>query len=384
MSNYRPNVLICPLDWGLGHTTRCIPIIYELLNSGAEVIIAADNNSIDLLKTEFPSLKYIFLKGYRVRFSDSLPLVFNLLLQLPRIILSIYREHFELKKILMEHDPVLVVSDNRYGLWNKKVVTVFICHQINPLPPAGFTFIAPLMKKISHWFIGKYDHCWVPDLAVEDSLTYRLSQGKHLPQNIKYIGYLSRFQKYNQEQISKEISPDILYDIVALVSGPEPQRSSFEKLLTNELQNHPRSCLLLRGLTSKVSLPDGVPVYKTVNNLTIVSHLSGEILFRLLNPKTGQKPIVICRAGYSSLMDLSFTGNRIICVPTPGQTEQEYLAKEGAQKGQLVYCRQRDFNLKHCLNKVKDTAGIKYQSNENIVKNEIKYILDCIKDDGVS
>ncbi len=361
-----PLVIVCPLDWGLGHATRCVPVIYELLDLKAKVIIAADGFGASLLKEEFPDIQCIALRGYRVRFSDKLPLFLNLLFQLPKLIKAIITEHHRIKKIIREYQPDMVISDNRYGLWNKKVYSIFITHQVFPIPPRGFKWLAPLMRLISRYFITRYNECWVPDSASGDNLSGSLSHGNNIPKNIRYTGILSRFQKYAKESMTTETGSyntdsgidktELLkndFSIVSMVSGPEPQRTNFENLLISELKNHTHPCLLLRGITSSES-----PLFKKINNLYIADHLPGRELYQLLTAGSPGQRLVISRGGYSSLMDLSVTGNKVVSIPTPGQTEQQYLANKGSLSNQLLSFDQQNFTLEDCLKKADNISGI--------------------------
>jgi len=187
-------VLVAPLDWGLGHATRCIPIIYELLEQGCSVIIAASGPTEILLKKEFPELIFLPLKGYAVRYSKKkswLPL--TIFFQIPSIITSICYEHCWLKKIVKEKDIDLVISDNRFGLYHATIPSVYITHQL--LIKTGDRFTENIAQQIHFHFIKKFTQCWVPDAEENNNLAGELSHPKKHPDNIKYIGPLSRFEK---------------------------------------------------------------------------------------------------------------------------------------------------------------------------------------------
>jgi len=163
-------VLVAPLDWGLGHATRCIPVIKKLILQGNEVLIASDGKIEKLLKKEFPQLTFVFLQGYRVRYFSFLPMTFSMLLQLPKIAWRIFKEHRDLKKIIQHYRIDMVISDNRYGLWNKKINSVFITHQLMIKSPRALKFLEPLMYRINKIFISKYDECRIPD---DEKKTFR-------------------------------------------------------------------------------------------------------------------------------------------------------------------------------------------------------------------
>ena len=233
-----------------------------------------------------------------------------MIFQIPKILFSIFKEHQQLKKIIEEHKIEMVISDNRYGLWNKKIESVFITHQINIQAP----FFEKLLFRINSWFISKYDECWVPDYAEENNLSGDLSHPKNefykknFPGNIKYIGPKSRFTK----GISKE---EKNYECVGIVSGPEPQRTLFFEQLVDDFKKMKGKTLIISGRPEILKqTQDG--------ELTIVNHLEDEAFLSALY--SAKK--IICRSGYSTIMDLHVLGLNATYIPTPGQTEQEYLA----------------------------------------------------------
>ncbi|HEV2830549.1 MAG TPA: glycosyl transferase family 28, partial [Hanamia sp.] len=187
-----PRILICPLDWGLGHATRCIPIIKELIARNCEVIIAADTLTFSLLKEEFPSIVFLRKKGYEMKYSRSKNgLWIKVLLQLPKIILKINQENRWLKKTIDQYKPDAIISDNRFGMYSKKVPCIYITHQL--FIKTGKPFTERVAQKIHHFFIKKYTQCWVPDFK-ENGLAGKLSHPGKIPSNVIYIGALSRFQ----------------------------------------------------------------------------------------------------------------------------------------------------------------------------------------------
>jgi len=353
--NGMPRVMVCPLDWGLGHASRCIPIIRELVSQSADVVIAADGYALLLLKDEFPDLPTYFLKGYRINFSARLPLGIKLVINLPRILTRVITEHYQLTELARKHNIDIIISDNRYGLWNRNIHSILITHQPNIIPPKFLGFSASFLRWVTRCFMKKYDECWIPDASGPVNISGNLSHGYSLPKNTTFIGPLSRFDKYasNVASYNEELRNQLLsnnYDVIALLSGPEPQRSQLEDILKQQLSESPVKSLLLKGITGTKN-----SIVQT-NNLTILDHLSTATLHSIL--KKG--PVVICRGGYSTLMDLAFTGNKVICIPTPGQTEQEYLAKKGKRENQLVYAKQSDFSISKDLKEVAETTGITF------------------------
>ncbi len=323
----QPTVLIAPLDWGLGHATRCIPIIYSLLAAGLNVVIGANGPVKVLLQKEFPALKFVSLKGYSVFYSHSkswLPV--KLALQLPKILIRIYREHQWLKKVIRQYRVDAVISDNRLGLFHRSIPCVYITHQL--LIKTGNRFTESLLQKIHYYFINKYATCWVPDSSTPPNLAGELSHPQKLPAvPLQYLGALSRFTNTTAEK---------RYDCLVLLSGPEPQRTIFENLLLKELEQFNGRALLVRGLPGTANLP-----HNENSRLEIKNHLGAAEL----NIALAQAAIVVCRSGYTSIMDLVSLQQRAILVPTPGQTEQEYLAAYLQQQQVFLSFDQQHFSL---------------------------------------
>ncbi len=332
-------ILICPLDWGLGHATRCIPIIRLLLKKNAEVFIAADAGPLALLKQEFPQLTFIQLKGYDIQYPKSGSMKMKMLLSIPKIVNGIKVEHAQLDKIIDEYNIDIVISDNRYGCWSKKVKSIFITHQLMIKAPIGESI---LHKKVLK-YIDNYDECWVPDLAGENNLSGDLAHKYPLPKNTFFIGSLTRFTENNEQDSSASLG---MTSMIAIISGPEPQRSIFEKLVIAQLKQTNLKALVVCGKASEEKT-------ETIKNIKIVSHLkSDEMQTAIMNAD-----IILSRSGYSTVMDLASLGKKAIFIPTPGQTEQEYLADMFLKKGIAFSQTQVKFNLKIALEKSKNYKG---------------------------
>lgn len=312
---------MAPLNWGLGHATRCIPVINALIDEGFEPVIASDGEALLLLKKEFPTLKSYELSGYHIKYASS-ALFFRskLLFQTPHILRTISAEKKETEQIIKDQDICGIISDSRWGVRNDKIPSVFITHQVNVL--SGFTtgFTSRIHKK----YIQKFDECWVPDNAGSPNLCGKMGHLNDSGLNLKYLGILSRFTRQDLQ---------VIYDYTVIISGPEPQRSLLENLLMKEFRNRDSKILLVRGLVEKEQqcIEEG--------NLTIWNYLTSAQLERALNKSS----MVICRPGYTSLMDLAILQKKVFLIPTPGQFEQEYLFKKLHREKLIAGCRQKDF-----------------------------------------
>jgi uncharacterized protein (TIGR00661 family) len=327
----KKRVLVAPLDWGLGHATRCIPIIFNLIEQQCEVFIAAEGAGKSLLQQEFPQLTFVPLAGYRIQYSNNgkqMPL--KLLLQFPKLLYRVYAERKWLKKIVAEYSIDAVISDNRLGLSHKKIPCVYITHQLLIKTGSGFT--EQIAQKIHYHFINRYKYCWVPDAAGKVNLAGELSHPDKLPATpLIYIGPLSRFEKY---------TTDISYDLCIILSGPEPQRSVFEKMIMKELETFNGRVFLVRGQPGNTSANRS-----TNTTLEIVDHLQADELNKVIL----RSQMIISRSGYSTIMDLAKLQKPAILIPTPGQTEQEYLALALSNQKLFYTVPQDKFSLQTAL-----------------------------------
>jgi len=324
-------VLVAPLDWGLGHATRCIPVIFKLLQQNCEVIVAAEGPVKILLQQEFPGLYFIDLIGYRVQYSrNGYWFTVKLLKQIPKLLYRVLAEKRWLAKIINEHKIDMVISDNRPGLNHKKIHCIYITHQLQI--KTGNPFTERIAQKIHYYYINKFNACWVPDDPGKINLAGELSHPPALPRiPVIYIGPLSRFEKNVTEN---------KYDLCIVLSGPEPQRSIFEKRLLEELHSFTGRAIVIRGLPGQSLIP-------SCNNKAV--EIKNHLAAAALNTVLLQSGMIICRSGYTSVMDLAKLHKKAIQVPTPGQTEQEYLAAY-LQKQQLFMCvEQKHFSLPAAL-----------------------------------
>lgn len=308
----KKKILVCPLNWGLGHATRCEPIIRRLVAEGNEVIIASDGYPLFFLQKQFPRLRTIENRSYPIKYSKSNTLIWVLLPFIPKLLYSIAKEHRWLNNLIKKEHFDQIISDNRMGLWNKKIKSIYITHQIMIKMPRNFGWLEPLIYRFHRWFINRYDECWIPDYENNGGLSGDLSHKYPVPPNARYIGMLSRFDKLTH------IKPDTEYHTMVILSGVEPQRTIFEQTMLEKYKSLPQRTLIVQGK------PDSDVQIEKVGQVDVVSHVDDEKFASVLK---GCKSIV-CRAGYSTVMDLETLQvlNKAQFYPTPGQTEQEYLA----------------------------------------------------------
>jgi uncharacterized protein (TIGR00661 family) len=328
----KPKLLIAPLDWGLGHATRCIPIIRELLKQNCEVLLAGEGKTAFILKEAFPQLPLLHLQGYDIQYGkNKWELIGKMLFQVPNILSKIDDENEWLRDVIEEHNIDAVISDNRYGLYNQKIISVFITHQLR-IHTSIANVADNLLQKLNYQFVDEYNECWVPDFPLTPNLGGDLSHPVVLPKvPVKYLGPLSRFSKESDYTVGNKI--------LIILSGPEPQRTIFENIILQQLINFSTPIILIRGLPGETIVPD-VP-----GHITVYNHLpANELEFQIKEAE-----FIISRSGYSTIMDLITLGKKTVLIPTPGQTEQEYLANY-LMKERIAFCvKQEKFRLKNVL-----------------------------------
>lgn len=313
-------IIIAPLNWGLGHATRCIPIIDFLLAKGTEVILASDGNALEFLQRKYPGIKTYSLPSYDISYTQK-KIEHSMLLQSPKIVKAILAEKEQAKKIAEIEKPDVILSDNRLGFRVEDIRSIYMTHQITLV--SNSTVFSRLGSKVHKSYIEKFDTCWIPDLE-GSMLSGKMSSGVvKIPK--QYLGCLSHMQKSDGDR-KKE------YDNLVILSGPEPQRTRLENILTELLAQHSSKSLMVRGLVKEDN------AIEHEGNLEKRDYL----LSTELGNAIAMSKNIICRAGYSSIMDLHILNRKAILIPTPGQTEQEYLAERAEESGRHICILQKN------------------------------------------
>ena len=300
------------------------------MDLGQNPIIAADKAPLSFLQKEFPELEIIKLPGFDPIYSKGNSQVFKLLTSLPSAYSDFKKEHREVESIVKDYNIDAVISDNRFGCWSENVHSVFMTHQLHIQTPSLFKWTYPLINKINNNYIKHYDELWIPDNENEPSLSGILAHPADVKIKTSYIGMLSRFSSDIQED-EKDI------DYLVILSGPEPQRTILENIIVRQAHEVKGRIVILRAKPNHNDLPYNIP-----DNITFFNHVDDDFFVELISKSKN----IICRGGYSSLMDLISLNRSAYLVPTPGQTEQEYLADYLTKKGLFNSCRQKNFKLK--------------------------------------
>ncbi|MDR7209763.1 glycosyltransferase [Flavobacterium piscis] len=335
-------ILITPLNWGLGHATRCIPIIKALQENNYIPIIASDGIALDLLRKEFPYIQTLELPSYHIEYAKNAKnFKWKLIKNLPKMIVAILDEKKLVNSWIKKYDIDGIISDNRLGVFSKKVPSVFITHQLNVMTGNTTKFTS----KCHQYFIKKYAECWVPDTNETTNLTGELGHLNNSKLNLKYIGPLSRMR---QKETPKQ------YDLMIILSGPEPQRTLLQEKLQQEIVHYQGAVVFIKGLVEKEQSK------QQIKNVTYYNFMNTKQLEQTFN----ESDLVLCRSGYTTVMDLAKLGKKAFFIPTPGQYEQEYLAIKLQEENLVPYATQNDFTIED-LSKVKSFKGLS-QFNNNI------------------
>ncbi|MGO3689203.1 hypothetical protein CAP47_06780 [Psychroflexus sp. S27] len=337
------NILVAPLHWGLGHATRCIPIIRKLISEGHHIVIASDGKALDLLNKEFTELKsYRFQSSEIIYGAGKTNMKFRLFKASFKMLLGIKREKRITNEICDAEKIDFIISDNRLGVRNKTIKSVIISHQLN----LKHHFSAWLPHVVYRSFLNKFDQIWVPDQRGGNKLSGRLSQWKKAEHKTYYIGLCSALEK-------KE-TPST-YEFCILLSGPEPQRGLLEEKLIAIFKSKKEKSIMIGG-----RFENEQKTYK-YHQLTYINYMTSQELSNALNASS----YIICRSGYSSLMDLTHLHKKGILIPTPEQPEQIYLAKYLKKKGIFDYKNQKDIEATDFMSMDQKYTGFQKLNSED-------------------
>lgn len=313
-----------------------MPLIRRLEQLGVPLLLASDGDALRLLRAEFPGMPTVELPAYGVRYPTG-NMTLNLLWQLPGILRAIRREYMQVQDLVQKYAIRGIISDNRYGCFSEKIPSVLLTHQLQVQTPQ------PWLSGPAHWAncraLRPFDALWIPDSAGAANLSGRLSHGISAHPHTYFIGPLSRMRCYDQPH---------LYDVAVALSGPEPQRTYLERHLLAQAMAIPKRFLFVRGRTDLEQ--DEYPA----GHIRVVSYLTA----RALNDALLASGLIVCRSGYSSLMDLAVLGKKALLIPTPGQTEQQYLAERMARAGIFAQQTQRTLDLAAGLDAAERCSGL--------------------------
>ena len=331
-------ILFSALDWGLGHTTRSIPLIDAWLKQGHTVCISATEGQQQIYYQHFPQLKYIPSISTPIRFHGEKVQK----LYWPVFLLKFIHQIKQEKKLALhyarKYQADVIASDNRYGFFSDKIESWLISHQLNLIHPyIQHKQISTMAnRQLARW-INRFSKIIVPDEPNGKFAGFLSSENVKIKVPIDYIGPQSRLALYDEVKIPLPDKPFVLF----LISGPENQRSIFENLILTQTSSPCFNLpfVLVRGLPGQ---PDQHQMHRH-NSLAPAA----------LKYVIGKADYIICRSGYSTLMDLYMLNKKAFLVPTPGQTEQEYLAKHWNKNFEFPACEQSAFSVCKAIQQLK-------------------------------
>jgi hypothetical protein len=308
-----------------------VPIIQAVIEQGHLPVFAGNDWQRKYISETFRNITSIHLDGYNVRYAKTKAgFLFSFAVQLPRLSKGIGKEHKWLMKTVGEQSIDGIISDNRYGLHHPHVPSVFMTHQLEV--QSGISHrLDGWIRGLHYKYINRFGECWVVDVNGTPSLSGRLAHPGVVPNTAKYIGLLSQLSDATHQKEEKHL--------LILLSGPEPQRSLLSDILWGQLQGYKRNVIFIEG-TGSTKKRQNIP-----SNICHHLQLTRNELLPLLEAAS----VVICRSGYSTLMDLVALEKKAIVIPTPGQTEQEYLARHLHKEGIFYAATQKGFDLPSSL-----------------------------------
>ncbi len=327
----------------MGHATRCIPIARKLQQMGHNIDFASDGPPRELLKLEFPEVRHHLLPSYKITYPTK-SIILNVGRKLGSFFLAIKNEHKKVKELVTEYKYDVIISDNRFGCYSPQTKNIFITHQINIITPTGV--LDPAIRTFNYRLINKFDQCWVPDFKEFPGLSGVLGHN-HTIKNCAYLGPISRMKKLKTVQ---------KYKYAAILSGPEPQRTKLEKEVYKELLKLKVPSALVSGVVNP-SIED-----LSTDKIDHFPFLTSNDLNQLIC----STEMIVCRSGYTSIMDLAKLGKKAICIPTPGQTEQEYLAKLYEEKKFFPHYKQGTLDIQKASKEIDGYTGISLDSEDRL------------------
>jgi len=344
-------ILVAALNWGIGHATRDMPIINRLLERGCKVILASDGAAASVWKREYPQLTVLELPSWNITYQRKGSFILKMATRAPGILKAIWEERAVVRDIVEKYDVDGIISDNRFGCWHRDLPTVFITHQIDMKMSKYLRWAEPFLYLFNKSQIKKYNEVWVPDFAGNVNLTGSLSHNHKPIKNIKYIQPVSRFMDVWDGKF-----PEPKYDVAAVISGVEPQRTMFEEALIEQMMAlTDLKVILVQGRSDRNEEKE------LRSGFTLRSFMATEELMNTFL----QSKYIICRSGYSTILDLAVLKQTALMVPTPGQTEQVYLGKWLGKKNLIVAQDQRRFNIAQSMALLEKTKGFDFEIDDS-------------------
>lgn len=336
-------VLFGVCSWGLGHAVRDLPLIRKMIQAKHSVVVVGRGRSLQLIKDELgDKCSYYEIPDYSPVYSEKNFSVPKFVARLPIYLNEIAKEHKKIEQLVSSNDYDRIISDSRFGVYHPGIPSFFIFHQLRFIAPGRIKLFEKSTEGFNYLFKKNFCKFLVPDWE-KDSLSGDLSHNLHYFKKgkVEYLGPICDLRK-------RDLPEDIDYFIS--ISGPEPQRTILEKKIMDQLPS----------LKGKVVVTLGKPeerIEKTHSNVKIFSYLNRKRQEEMMN----RCRLVITRSGYTTIMELAALGKKALLIPTPGQTEQIYLAHYHTQRGNFYSVSQEKLNLARDVEKAEEYPGIRTQ-----------------------
>ncbi|MBW6458185.1 MAG: hypothetical protein K0B52_03390 [FCB group bacterium] len=327
-------VIYAILNWGLGHATRSAPIIRRLINDGNRVVIISHGQALTLMKEQFPECIFRDIRDKNIQYaSNGIMFVFKIVSQFPKMVLGWEYERRKMRELEKEFHPDLVMTEMRLGFWSKNIPSVLITNQLRFFLPPGLKWAEILGEWFNFLVFRHFDHIFVPDIAGEPNLLGDLCHKGRIAKhpNVRFVGCLSSITPDDNP-------PEKDIDLLISISGPEPQRTMFEEIVLSRIADLSGKVVITLGSPGR----EGITEFDN-GRITIYPHLDRGTMANIMQ----RAKFVISRSGFSTVNELFVLRKSAMLVPTPGQTEQEYIARHFHRQGIFHYCRQEDLDLKH-------------------------------------
>ena len=317
-------IFYCVLNWGVGHATRSIPIIKNYLDQGNKVILFSDGEAENMLRNSFPTLTIHTLPSYKIQYKSKNFLFLFIILQSFTRFWIIWREQLHMRRYQKLYQPNAVISDNRYGCYLKGLKNYLISHQLKLVTD---DVIERLSQKFVDILLKPFDELWIPDIESVKLSAAMTDVNISIPK--RWIGFPDL-------KLVKD-APAENIELLVLLSGPEPRRTELEKKYLNVIATLPYKVVFIAGNFSQG--------YKLTETHNCIHH--SRMKYEETLQYIARAERIVCRSGYSTLIDLYILEKKnIICVPTAGQPEQEYLADYWTEKGWVKMVEENEVEVK--------------------------------------
>jgi len=343
------HVLVSPLSWGLGHATRDLPIIRYLLERGHHVTVAAEGRALALLAKEVPQCDFTELKDYPPPYSSGRYFVPRFLAMAPVMLWAIEQETVNVRRLFRRRRFDLILSDNRFRVRSDHVPSFVIAHQLRFMTPRGLESFDFVTEFFNYVYLRPFDRIIVPDVAdPETNLSGRLSHRMRWlqsPEKVYYAGVLSSVSRLDVPQ-------DV--DLFISISGPEPPRIQLERIILGRIADVKADRVVIT-----LGKPEVKETRQVNGHVTVYGFLDRAGQQEMMN----RAGLVVCRSGYTTVMELAELGKKALFIPTPGQTEQEYLARYYAERGYFHSVSQYELDLPRDIDKARQMTGPPFRSD---------------------